>query len=82
MIVALLVGLVLHSKGYYIALLYLSAALAFFLLRTLRLRIEPEVNISRVTCCPLPNSRDLDYHRVTTPIARTVDQARILTLLQ
>ena len=43
MIVALLVGLVLHSKGYYIALLYLSAALAFFLLRTLRLRIEPEV---------------------------------------
>jgi uncharacterized membrane protein YiaA len=43
MIVALLVGLALHSKGYYIALLYLSAALAFFLLRTLRLRIEPEV---------------------------------------
>ena len=43
MIVALLVGLVLHSKGYYIALLYLSAALAFFLLRTFKLRIEPEV---------------------------------------
>jgi hypothetical protein len=44
MIVALLTGLVLHTKGYYIALIYLSAALAFFLLRTLKLRIEPEVN--------------------------------------
>ena len=44
MIVALLTGLVLHTKGYYIALIYLSAALAFFLLRTLKLGIEPEVN--------------------------------------
>lgn len=43
MICALLVGLVLQTKGYYIALVYLSAALAFFLLRTLKLRIEPEV---------------------------------------
>ena len=43
MIFALLVGLVLQTKGYYIALVYLSAALAFFLLRTLKLRIEPEV---------------------------------------
>jgi hypothetical protein len=44
MIFALLIGLVLHTKGYYIALVYLSAALAFFLLRTLKLRIEPEVS--------------------------------------
>ena len=44
MIAALMVGLILHTKGYYIALIYVSAALAFFLLRTLKLRIEPEVH--------------------------------------
>ena len=48
MIFLLLIGLLLQTKGYYIALAYLSAALAFFLLRTLKLRIEPEVNMSPV----------------------------------
>ena len=44
MIVVLLAGLLLQSKvAYYAALAYVSSALAFFLLRTLKLRIEPEV---------------------------------------
>ena len=44
MIAILLAGLVLQSKtGYYAALVYVSGALAFFLVRTLKLRIEPEV---------------------------------------
>ena len=44
MIVVLLTGLLLQSKlVYYLALIYVSAALGFFLLRTLKLRIEPEV---------------------------------------
>ena len=44
MIVVLLTGLLLQSKlVYYVALIYVSAALGFFLLRTLKLRIEPEV---------------------------------------
>ncbi len=43
-IAVLLAGLVLSTKGYYIALAYVSAALMFFLLRTLKLRIEPEVH--------------------------------------
>ena len=44
MIVLVLSGLVLRSgTGYYLALLYVSGALAFFLVRTLKLRIEPEV---------------------------------------
>lgn len=42
-IVVLLSGLLLGTKGYYIGLIYVSAALTFFLLRTLKLRIEPEV---------------------------------------
>ena len=44
MICVLLAGLLSASKlVYYAALAYVSAALAFFLLRTLKLRIEPEV---------------------------------------
>ena len=43
-IVVLIAGLLLNTKGYYIGLVYVSAALMFFLLRTLKLRIEPEVN--------------------------------------
>ena len=43
-IVVLMLGLLLNSKGYYIGLVYVSAALMFFLLRTLKLRIEPEVS--------------------------------------
>ena len=42
-IVVLLTGLLLQTKGYYLSLIYISAALMFFLLRTLKLRIEPEV---------------------------------------
>ena len=45
-IVVLMLGLLLNSKGYYIGWIYVSAALMFFLLRTLKLRIEPEVS-----CC-------------------------------
>jgi len=45
MIVVLLTGLLLQSKlVYYVALIYVSAALGFFLLRTLKLGIEPEVH--------------------------------------
>jgi len=45
MIVVLLIGLCLNSSlAYYISLAYVSAALVFFLLRTLKLRIEPEVH--------------------------------------
>ena len=40
----LLMGLLLNSKGYYVGLIYVSSALMFFLLRTLKLRIEPEVS--------------------------------------
>lgn len=43
-IVVLMLGLLLNSKGYYIGWIYVSAALMFFLLRTLKLRIEPEVH--------------------------------------
>ena len=43
-IVVLMLGLLLNSKGYYIGWIYVSAALMFFLLRTLKLRIEPEVS--------------------------------------
>ena len=46
MIALLLAGLLMQSKSaYYAALLYVSGALAFFLVRTLKLRIEPEVRI-------------------------------------
>ena len=45
MIAVLLIGLVLNSSmAYYVALAYVSFAIFFFLLRTLKLRIEPEVN--------------------------------------
>ena len=45
-IAVLLIGLVLNSTpAYYIGLAYVSSALVFFLLRTLKLRIEPEVSI-------------------------------------
>merc|ERR1719384_589931 len=45
MIVVLLIGLCLNSSlAYYISLAYVSAALVFFLLRTLKLRIGPEVH--------------------------------------
>ena len=50
MVVLLLAGLVLPStQAYYLGLLYISGALAFFLVRTLKLRIEPEVSYSRVS---------------------------------
>jgi hypothetical protein len=41
--VVLVLGLMLNSMGYYIVLAYVSVAFIFFLLRTLKLRIEPEV---------------------------------------
>ena len=45
MIPILLIGLLLNSKtAYYLALAYVSLAIVFFLLRTLKLRIEPEVH--------------------------------------
>ncbi len=47
MIALLLVGLATPSAGrgsYYASLAYVSGALAFFLVRTLKLRIEPEVH--------------------------------------
>ncbi len=46
MITLLLIGLVSPADGtgaYYASLAYVSGALAFFLVRTLKLRIEPEV---------------------------------------
>jgi len=43
-IVVLLTGLLLQSYGYYISLIYVSLALIWFLTRTLKLRIEPEVH--------------------------------------
>ena len=42
-IVVLLTGLLLQSYGYYISLIYVSLALIWFLTRTLKLRIAPEV---------------------------------------
>lgn len=45
MIFTVIAGLFLKSKGYYIALIYFSMALIFFLMRTLKLRIEPEVRL-------------------------------------
>ena len=49
MIALLVSGLVLplSSQAYYAILAYVSAAIAFFLVRTLKLRIEPEVRLSR-----------------------------------
>ena len=45
MVVVLLIGLVINTPlAYYLALSYVSLALVFFLLRILKLRIEPEVN--------------------------------------
>ena len=43
-IAVLISGLLLNTKGYYLGLVYVSVAFIFFLLRTLKLRIEPEVN--------------------------------------
>ena len=43
-IAVLISGLLLSTKGYYLGLVYVSVAFIFFLLRTLKLRIEPEVN--------------------------------------
>ena len=37
------------SLTYYLTLAYVSSALFFFLLRTLRLRIEPEVSINKIS---------------------------------
>ena len=42
-IAVLISGLLLNTKGYYIGWIYVSIAYMFFLLRTLKLRIEPEV---------------------------------------
>ena len=42
-IAVLISGLLLSTKGYYIGLIYVSVSFMFFLLRTLKLRIEPEV---------------------------------------
>ena len=44
MITVLLLGLLGHNRAYYFGLLYASVSLAFFLIRALKLRIEPEVN--------------------------------------
>ena len=47
MILPILLGLASQSKQvYYACLVYASGALAFFLVRTLKLRIEPEVIIN------------------------------------
>merc|ERR1712141_454079 len=43
-IAVLISGLLLNTKGYYLGLVYVSVAFIFFLLRTLKLRIEPEVH--------------------------------------
>merc|ERR1712141_562394 len=43
-IAVLISGLLLNTKGYYIGWIYVSIAYMFFLLRTLKLRIEPEVH--------------------------------------
>ena len=43
MIFSLVVGMFFSSSGYYLALIYISLALALFLFRTLHLRVEPEV---------------------------------------
>lgn len=43
-IAVLIIGLLSNIKGYYIGLFYVSLAVMFFLLRTLKLRIEPEVH--------------------------------------
>jgi len=44
MIVSMVAGLLLSTKGYYSALLYSMIALVLFLFRTLHLRVEPEVH--------------------------------------
>lgn len=44
MIFSLVVGMFFSSSGYYLALIYISLALALFLFRTLHLRVEPEVH--------------------------------------
>jgi len=44
MIVSLLVGMVLSTKGYYVALIYSILSFVLFLFRTLHLRVEPEVH--------------------------------------
>ncbi len=51
MVVLLLFGLATPTSGmgaYYASLTYISGALAFFLVRTLKLRIEPEVGQPKV----------------------------------
>ena len=61
MICVLLAGLLSASKlVYYAALAYVSAALAFFLLRTLKLRIEPEVSYFSPQSC---QSQRLQWQR-------------------
>lgn len=44
MIVCLVTGMFFSTSGYYLALAYVSLALALFLFRTLHLRVEPEVH--------------------------------------
>ena len=56
-----MLGLLLNTKGYYIGLIYVSAALMFFLLRTLKLRIEPEVSIISSFTVAAPLIAALDY---------------------
>lgn len=62
MIFIVLLGLVFQSTAaYYAALFYSSGALAFFLVRALKLRIEPEVSGDEEI---IKSSGDVYYHDV------------------
>ena len=67
MIFSLVVGMFFSSSGYYLALIYISLALALFLFRTLHLRVEPEVEF-RFYNCPMRSSQSTNAMQVKNEI--------------
>ena len=67
MIFSLVVGMFFSSSGYYLALIYISLALALFLFRTLHLRVEPEVGF-RFYNSPMTSSQSTNAMQVKNEI--------------
>ncbi|XP_050334006.1 protein YIF1B-B isoform X1 [Bactrocera neohumeralis] len=64
-VTSLLVSTLFHGVGYYVALLYTSLTLGFFLLRTLKTKVlhdaTPTVNSGAINYDPYGNPQQLDY---------------------
>ena len=67
MIFSLVVGMFFSSSGYYLALIYISLALALFLFRTLHLRVEPEVEF-RFYNSPMTSSQSTNAMQMKNEI--------------